>query len=101
TALLEELNGAAGGPFEGRIDASRIAVTGHSAGGAAALALPDLPGVRAVVAFAAPAFLPPKAVSSSTLSPGIARSTMLIVADSDIAIPVDFSRRLFDRFVRT
>jgi dienelactone hydrolase len=97
--LLKKQNTTIGGAFERRIDLSRIAVTGHSAGGAAALAFAKARRVRAVVGFAAPAYLPPVGKRPANADVNGAKPTMLIVGDEDIADSVEFTERLFNEFV--
>ncbi len=74
--LLQAESAKAGGFLEGRVDSDRVAVAGHSAGGAAALHLIDEPEIDAIVGYAA--------VGQVDNPP--AKPTMLIVADGDIAV---------------
>ena len=53
---LENQNSTPGSFFEGRVDSNRVAVTGHSAGGAAVYAVGRDPGVNAWVGLATAGF---------------------------------------------
>lgn len=55
-ALLESENQRSGARLEGMVDASRLAVTGHSAGGAAVIDVAAEPGVDAWMTFASGGF---------------------------------------------
>lgn len=55
-ALLEQEHVRTGSVLEGRVDASRVAVTGHSAGGGAVLEVANDPNVAAWVTFASGGF---------------------------------------------
>ena len=50
--LLAAENARAGSPLAGGVDTTRMATTGHSAGAAAAFALPDRPEIKAMIGYA-------------------------------------------------
>jgi dienelactone hydrolase len=51
-AALEDAGADPDSPLFGGVDTTRVATAGHSAGGSAAFALPDLPEVRTMIGFA-------------------------------------------------
>ncbi len=84
---LDRANGTAGGVFEGAIDASRVASTGHSAGGSASFAILDDPRIDTVIGFAG-ARVPENQAG---------KPVMQIVAAKDIASTVERNREVFDQ----
>jgi predicted dienelactone hydrolase len=81
-ALLIAENARAGGPLQGRVDATRVALVGHSAGGGAAFQLADDPsaGVDAVVGLA-------PAISAER--PGLRHPvpSLTVAGTADVVIP--------------
>lgn len=74
--LLEELGSTAGDPFEGIVDASRVASTGHSAGGGASFAILEDPRIDTVIGFAG---------GGGSTNPSN-KPVMLVAAAGDIAV---------------
>jgi len=84
--LLEAENVKVGGLLEGRIDAERVGLAGHSAGGAAALSLIDAPEIDAIVGYA----------SVGMVDQPPSKPTLLIIADGDIAVTPASTLAIFD-----
>jgi predicted dienelactone hydrolase len=99
--LLDHLLGGAAWESEARVDPTRIGIVGHSFGGWAALAGPEVePRIRAVVALAPggssrpkPGILPGKL----TFAWGRDVPTLYLVAENDIFLPLAGMYELFER----
>jgi predicted dienelactone hydrolase len=96
-AELLRLSSATAGPYAGLVDANRIGVAGHSAGGAAVLGVAFKPccvdqRIRAGVVLAGVA--PP--ASGGTYFTGIHTPLLVVHGDADPSVPYNEGRRIFN-----
>ncbi len=92
--FLEQQNSASGSWLEGRVDAARFGLSGHSMGGGCAILAAAADARVKALAPLAPAETNPSAIAAS---PALTMPTIFIVGDADTIVPTATNgRRMYD-----